>query len=61
MAIDESENAYWYLVYPFQCVIAAEEVIWTRQMENALVKGGFESVADVRWEFSHLFNTRYLF
>ena len=59
LAIEEGENAYWYMVYPFQCVLAAEEVIWTSHLRNAVEKRGFESMTDVRYlKISHLSSYR---
>eukprot|EP00794_Sanderia_malayensis_P003656 gene3656-4173_t len=47
-SLDDGHKAFWYVVYPFQCVVAAEEVIWTSKITKAVTKDGLEEFADVR-------------
>ncbi len=48
LSLDETQKAFWYMVYPFQCVVAAEEVIWTSKLTIAVDPQGLETMHDVR-------------
>ena len=50
--MDDSEKSFWFVVYPFQCIIVAEEVMWTTDMTKACDEDDYlDAIKDIRYCF----------